>query len=54
MDDLPEHFRVSPQLMRISLKLCYLCPSDIRNGTLQTCSKRTDKDMCRGMDLTEF
>ena len=42
MADLPESFRVSPQLMRISLKLCYLCPYDIRNGTLETCSKRTD------------
>ena len=31
-----------PQLMRISLKLRYLCPYDIRNGTLETCSKRTD------------
>ena len=43
MADLPESFRVSPQLMRIALKLCYpLCPYDIRNGTLETCSKRTD------------
>ena len=25
----------------ISLKLCYLCPYDIRNGTLETFSKRT-------------
>ena len=42
MADLQESFRVSRQLMRISLKLCYLCPYDIRNGTLETCSKRTD------------
>ena len=26
----------------MSLKLCYLCPYDIRNGTIETCSKRTD------------
>ena len=42
MADLPESFRVSQQLIRISLKLCYLCPYDKRNGTLETCSKRTD------------
>ena len=32
--------------MRISLKLCYIRPSDIRNGTLETCSKRTDTHAC--------
>ena len=42
MADLPESFRVSQQSIRISLKLCYLCPYDKRNGTLETCSKRTD------------
>ena len=31
MADSPESCRVSPQLMRISLKLCNLCPYDIRN-----------------------
>ena len=49
MSDLPESFRVSPQLfviMRISQKLCHLCPYDIRNGTLETCSKRTDTYIC--------
>ena len=46
MADLPESFRVSPQLMRISLKLCYLYPYYIRNGTLETCSKRTDTYIC--------
>ena len=45
MADLPEKFRVSPQRMRISLKLCYLCQYDIRDGTLETCSKRTNTYM---------
>ena len=40
MADLPESFRVSPQLIRISLKLYYLCPYDKRNGTLESCSKQ--------------
>ena len=46
MADLQASFRVSPQLMRISLKLCYLCPCNIRNGTLEICSKRIDTKIC--------
>ena len=46
MANLPESFRVSQQLVRISLQLCYLCPHDTRDGTLETCSKRIDTQIC--------